>query len=308
MSFFIRSLLIISLMIHPTISYSQNNEAKNFINEFHNDIEHGEESLLQEWFSNFNLMRIALDTHRSVQMKYYQDNGKSEYIRNFPVLASLYMLSHTVEMVSGPVGVYAASELGMGSAAQMIIGSVGAIITVPGLDPLCILLFAVSPLKPMQKMMTGIRVVAVKVSGGISSRLQLQKYMQKFFQSHDRLGQIAKNSELVLNSGEIPYLKLTFKKDASKNWVESLEVLDPKLLRENQSAVGKILKQFNFSVRYALQSALKKSKKTFYMESIETVNDQTKIQFKDYALLIKPALRFKRESQTETLICKSLFQ
>lgn len=320
----------------------QNDEVKSLLHQFHEEIEHSASdeaksklnALLTEWLNNFNLYRISMDTHRWTQMKYYQDAGKSEYIRNFPVLASFYFLSHSIEMLSGPIGVYVASELGMGGTAKMVIGTVGAIISVPGLDPLCILFFAISPLNPMQKMFTGIRVAAVKVAGGVSNQLGLKKAMQNIFESKDRLNEIVKSTEGNINlvydnsrdtlqkqmimktkAGE-PYLILNFKVGTpvhgrEKTFVESLKVVDSILLEQNRKDVDEMLSKMNASVRYALRQALSKPRQTFYVDELMIENNSTKIQFKDYAVLVKPQIALKSSVHNETVslprACKGLF-
>lgn len=314
-------------------------DVKSVLNQFHNDIEHSEidnesktklYNLLSQWIANFNFSKITLDAHRSVQMRYYQDNGKSEYIRNLPVLASLHLVSHFIEASSGPVGVYVASQLGFGSSVQIAIGTMGAIITVPGLDPLCIILLAVSPFKPVQKTMTAIRLVAVKVAGGVSNMLHLQEAMNKLLENKDRLSEIIKTSpnadlslvydskkdvllkQLSVKSSEgKPYLTLTFQEKAGKTWVTALEVLDAQTLNQNKKSLDQILKQFNVSVRYALQRAIKTPRKTFYMDSVETTESSTNIQFKDYGVLVKPKIGLKTQNQIETaheiIRCQGLF-
>ncbi len=355
MSFFIKSILSYAVIISisltapfvyaqqaPQDNQSQDQEVKNLLDQFHHEIEHSADTetksklhaLLSEWKNNFNLYRIFMDTHRWTQMKYYQDARKSEYIRNFPVLASFYFLSHSLEMLSGPIGVYTATELGLGSTAKVVIGAVGAIISVPGLDPLCILFFAISPRQPVQKMFTGIRLAAVKVSGVVSNKLGLRQAMQKIFENKDRLAEIVKASNgkvnlvydsnkdslqkqmLLRSKGGKPYLALNFKAGTpssgkEKTFVESLQVLDADLLGQNKSEVDRILSQFNLSARAALRQALHKPRQTFYVESLETENESTKIQFKDYAVLVKPRTQLRSLNQSETAIspltCKSLF-
>jgi hypothetical protein len=314
-------------------------DVKAVLNQFHNDIEHSEidgesktklYSLLSQWIANFNFSKITLDAHRSVQMRYYQDGGQSEYIRNLPVLASLHLVSHFIEASSGPVGVYLASQLGFGSSVQIAIGTIGAIITVPGLDPLCIILLAVSPFKPVQKTMTAIRLVAVKVYGGVSNMLHLQEAMNKLLENKDRLSEIIKTSpntdlslvydsksyvllkQLSIKSPEgKPYLNLTFQEKAGKTWVTALEVLDTQTLNQNKKALDRIMKQFNVSVRYALQRAIKVPRKTFYIDSVETTEISTNIQFKDYGVVVKPKVALRKQTQIETapeiVRCQGLF-
>ncbi len=355
MSFFIKFSVIIIFLVqsiqvrgHDGDGYQKPpQDVKSLLDQFHHDIEHGEDSenktklnsVMSQWLANFNLARISMDVHRSVQMKYYQDDGKNEYIKNFPVLASFYFLSHTIEVLSGPMGIYLASELGMGSAVKMMIGTVGAIITVPGLDPLCILLFAVSPLRPVQRMMTGIRLVAVKVSGGVSNQLHLKQAMAKIFESKDRLSEVVNRSkdtsinlvydvkrdlmlrQMIVKSPEgKAYLALTFNQKNGKTWVESLEVLDQAVLNQNKKSLDRILSQLNMSVRHALSKAIKSPRKTFYTRSVSATDNSTNIQFKDYAVLLKPKIKLRSQTRNETeneaendtendpVACKGLFQ
>lgn len=322
-------------------SENSNQDVKAVLNQFHNDIEHSEldneskskiYSLLNQWVGNFNFTKIALDVHRSAQMRYLQDDGKTEYIKNIPVLASLHLASHFVETVSGPVGVYIASQLGFGSSVQVAIGTVGAIITVPGLDPLCIVLLAISPLKPVQKTMTAIRLVAVKVSGGVSNALQLKQAMGKILEKKDRLSEIinahptanlgfvydaktdALMKRLVVKSQEgKSYLTLNFNSAKSHNdvvrtWVQSLEVLDVETLNQNKNDLDRLLQRFNISVRYALKQAIYRPRKTFYTADISTTETATNIQFKDYGVVLKPQLGLRTQYQVETSVCKGLFQ
>lgn len=348
MSFFIKSLvqsvIVISFLTasisvqahnHHNNNDKKPNDMKSLVDQFHHEIEHSEDetesskvkALFSQWLENFNLVRVSLDTHRWTQMKYYQDSGKSEYIRNFPVLASFYFLSHTMEMFSGPVGVYAASQAGMSHGAQAIIGTIGAIISIPGLDPLCMLLFVVSPLKPVQRVFSGIRIVAVKVSNVASDKFHLQEAASKILDNKDRINEIINNSfdasvstvydvqrDLTLKQMTIvssegkPYLNLNFQSENNKTWVDSVEVLDAKILSQNQKSLDRIIAKFNVSVRYALKKAIQKPRKTFYTESVAVEGSSTKIQFKDYALLLKPKIHLKDPFQNEMWACKTLFQ
>ncbi len=346
MSYFFKLFIISTFFFQISISPlawandpsdKSNQEIKALLDQFHHEIEESNDletnskvrKLLAQWLDNFNLARISMDTHRWTQMKYYQDNGKSEYIRNFPVLASFYFMSHTVEMMSGPVGVFIANDLGLGNSAKLFIGSVGAIISIPGLDPLCILLFAISPTRPMQRLMSGIRVVAVKVSGTVSNKLHLQEAAQKIFESKDRLAEIVNSNrdtilnyntdtdhitrEIVMRSADQkPYLTMGFRKNSNgKEFVEYLKVLDKETLNQNRDRVNQALKGFNLSVRSALRRAIDRPKTTFYTESVSTEQGETKVEFKDYALLLKPEVRL-RKSQSEirsaARSCHHLFQ
>lgn len=311
-------------------------EIKAFLDQFHHEIEDSNDletnsklkKILAQWLDNFNLARISMDTYRWTQMKYYQDNGKSEYIKNFPVLASFYFLSHTIEVMSGPLGVYIANDLGLGSSAKVMIGSVGAIISIPGLDPLCILLFAISPTRPMQKIMSGIRLVAVKVSGTVSNQLHLKEAASKIFESKDRLAEIVNSSkdvvldynldndklsrELVVRSAEKkPYLALGFKNQNGREFVDYLRVLDSEILLQNRRELETLMKGLNRTARSALLRAIDKPKTNFYTNSVLVEGIETKVEFKDFAVLIKPKVQF-RKSQAETKIsamsCSLLFR
>jgi hypothetical protein len=195
------------------------------------------------------------------------------------------------------------------------------------------LLFAVSPLRPMQRMMTGIRVVAVRVSNGVSTRFHLQELAQKILEKKDRINEIVNSSneanvtlvydesrdlmlrQMVVRSQENhkPYMELTFQTENNKTWVDSIKILDVEEFKKNKKSFDKILVQFNLSARYALkkiiqEKAIQHPKKTFYVEKVSVEEGQTNIQFKDYGVLLKPKLGLKSQIETMPLTCGSLFQ
>lgn len=181
----------------------------------------------------------------------------------------------------------------------------------------------------MQKIMSGIRVVAVKVSGTVSNKLHLQEAAQRIFESKDRLAEVVKASKgttlnydinndqitreiLVRSPNQKPYLSLGFKTQNGKEFVKYLKVLDLQTLNENKKELDVIMSKFNRTARSALKRAIQKPKVNFYTDSVDLEVNQTKIEFKDYAVMVRKRIELRKQSQFETnrvaKSCSHLFQ
>lgn len=113
-----------------------------------------------EWVRSFNLKKTALNAYRVYQVK--SANPKiRDHVAN---LAFVFPLSHAIEMSSGPLLSALSAGAGWPDAVTGAFGVMGAIISVPGLDPVCLLIYATYPAsRSLQNSLTFIRVKTVSM-------------------------------------------------------------------------------------------------------------------------------------------------
>ena len=114
---------------------------------------------LKDWAKSFNLKRSFIKAYR-----FYDQNKSNAAIKHHLAnLAVILPLSHALEMLSGPIMSSVSIANNWPLAVTGAISTVGAVISVPGLDPLCILIFSAYPLKPVQNTITYLREGSIAV-------------------------------------------------------------------------------------------------------------------------------------------------
>ncbi len=196
--------------------------------------EHGQhpevKNFVRRWVNNFNLVRNGRDLARWTQHKIQVQPALGEHVRN---LALLFGASHAVESLSGPVGALIGHELGLSNAVNGAILAVGGVISIPGLDPICIILGAAYKLSPQFRVQTmKIRMLVQKASHVAARGLGLSKLASLFGHwrpGKDRLLALLEDGEMSLRfSGG----RLTFETEGERVWLKEVQIENPDLFWE----------------------------------------------------------------------------
>lgn len=150
----------------PESATSKANDIESFMQEAHECMEGGEDEpirnprdFIKALMENYNFKKLFVNGYRWIQLK------KSDPQYRDHALNVVYMLgiSHGLETLSGPLGMMFASQEGASSKTMALIGTVGAIIAIPGLDPLCLVLMSVyKSQKGFQTAITRFRLISHK--------------------------------------------------------------------------------------------------------------------------------------------------
>jgi hypothetical protein len=108
---------------------------------------------LISWAKAFNLKRGVSQVCRLYHIR-AQDSRVVVHVSN---LAFALPFSQAIEMLSGPVLSTLSTAVGLPPYITGAISVTGAIISLPGIDPICILIFASYPYRPVQNSLTWIR-------------------------------------------------------------------------------------------------------------------------------------------------------
>lgn len=149
---------------------------KNLLYEFHEVLHSGEHHHgliaqfknafsgkgFREWMRGFRLSEVATPVCRFYLAKRISHPKASNHLANF---AFLFPLSHVAEMLSGPLLTGLSVSQGWPAAVTGALGVTGLIISIPGLDPLCLFIFASYPIKIVQKTVTILRKASLAVAG-----------------------------------------------------------------------------------------------------------------------------------------------
>lgn len=147
------------------------------------EIIEGQESgkFFEDWRNAFNARRIFLDGKRW----FNSNRGSAMEHLAFSLIFSVG-LSHSSEMMSGPIAVSVGVANGWPEWLITALGIAGGVISVPGLDPLCFAvvgLYLVSP--TFQKVMGLLRMAVVKTAAGIWKYSTAEMIFKKLFQRPD---------------------------------------------------------------------------------------------------------------------------
>lgn len=263
-------------------------------------------SFLANWLGKFNFKQVGLNAYR-----WASAHSQNPAIRgNVLNLAMILPASHFLEMSSGPVGVYYANQMDLGLAVTSAVGTIGALISVPGLDPLCAILLLTYKFKPVQNSWTLVRVGLFKTSVLVAKITGLQLLWETVFASANRIDALRNHfkglpqveTSLEFFGGErresfrfwsdTGSLILRLHDSAGqKPYLESVEVT-------GNFQMNKSLQPFGYNIRAALEQVLaieniENLEKFSHISSVESVGDSKKIKFVPSSLPLHPKISLR---------------
>lgn len=125
----------------------------------------------KQWARGLNPLRLRRHAYRA----YHMQKNKEELKEHALNLAMIMPLSHGLEMAAAPIFALGSSALDL---PQWIVagGTSGlSLIAIPGLDPVCMMLFAVYPLRPVHKTLVAVQRKVTYVVRAAQIRLVSQK-------------------------------------------------------------------------------------------------------------------------------------
>jgi hypothetical protein len=114
---------------------------------------------LKNWLQSFNVGQTVLSACRFYGAKKISHPKATSHLQN---LAFVLPGTHVAEMISGPALSAMSMAMGWPEGVTGALGVTGVVISIPGIDPLCILVFATYPLTAVQNSVTFIREKTVQ--------------------------------------------------------------------------------------------------------------------------------------------------
>lgn len=244
---------------------------------------------IREWVRTFNFKQLYFNAKRLYDLK-SADPKLRDSVQD---LVFMLGASHVVESTSSVWGTGLANALGASQGLQWLIGAAGVVITIPGLDPLCIGLLAAYPAsKKFRGIVRQARLSVFKVAmkaweishfGVILRRVSTwMKAYQAESYSELEIERVSRGMRRVRLTR--PELTLTWIEETSGAYLERVEVargiskIPPLGLGANlQAAVDEVVKSKGELGR------------NFYMRSISP-NFQT-VEYEPHAIRLSPVTR-----------------
>lgn len=141
---------------------------RQLLDEAHHAIEeHAQGRFIQRWRNNFRFKRNILNAYR-----WYSSHRGVPYAENAAAnLAAMFVTSHALETVGGLALASSGVAAGFDGPAEWLMTTVGVTVTIPGLDPMCLLLVGAYGKWParMDRMLTVPRLFVVKGARAVQS-------------------------------------------------------------------------------------------------------------------------------------------
>lgn len=169
------------------VDTSKSMDVKDIIEISHETIEGDEKNNFKDDFlESLNFKKKVIESIR-VNNQFKEYSGRDVLIDSL----LLFGLSHSIEMMSGPIGMSYGQVNGWDPALIWGVGVVGAVISIPGLDPLCWLVFyTYAKSDKFRKGVKSIRVVATKTIDYVDLKLHISKKIKKHLRTISALEQI----------------------------------------------------------------------------------------------------------------------
>ena len=284
----------------------------------------------EKWMQLLNFHQTTRRTVRAFNM----ESNKTHLTNHAKNLALLFPLSHFIEVMTAPAFIAIGTAYELPSIVVGFGGSLLSIIAVPGLDPLCILLLAAYPLKPVHKSIDFLRRSAEKGLHGISAFLGLKTLFSKAYTYEDRFHFIAKEFESKNKTNRLFEVKLTalakgtelslFSKADGRKILSLKKIQDPKtnqfylesiwVSQTAESAfIQNILSFLSWNARSAIRELLKikdssqkiqSYEREFFVDQINIQENGMEVVYREKAINLKDKFQLKNMSS----FCKDLFQ
>lgn len=287
----------------------------------HSHEHEAEAPLIKRWRESLNLKQSFLKTYRWYQTQAAQ-NGTT--IHEIALDISILLAgSHALETVSGPVMVFAGTALDWPLWLTTLAGTAGGIISIPGLDPLCIgLIYLYKKSNRFRKIVTYARVVTVRTAT-VLTRPILKPFLKRV-PPLDFLGPrtltIANGllyETFTFDEGRLR--RLTFETNAKGQTYLIQSVWDSKSETDRKDFIRQ-MKSFPWNLRNGLISTFDalqiSAHQTEHLPFVETTvehKQEVAVQYKRGPLFVRAPLRFKNPLRgnafptMSALSCRGLF-
>ena len=293
----------------------QDSDLENLLHEAHESLEGGHpvESGLRgkwkEWVQNFNIHDFVLNGYRWIQMKKMDPRFKNDALN----VAFLFGVSHGLETMAGPTALMWAQHAGAGPAEMGLIGTVGFMISIPGFDPLCMILASFYKTNDQfRRVITQLRVVTVKSVQGFANLSGVSTVLDRAFAlrpAKDRLNQWMQQRRLP--NGEmkdhhaanrlelLPGVWILFEHLENQILVkefilDSSADRDSELSKKLKKATSQLGYSLSISFSETLEYLMNKRSKPFFIREKEVFQNQTHVHFEKGAVFIRPQIILRK--------------
>lgn len=275
-------------------------------------------STMKKWVQGFNFKEIGINSYRAYKIKSHIP-GAREHALN---LVFMIPMSHMLEVLSGPIASAVASEFGASPSTVYGLGTLGAILSIPGIDPLCILIFSTYPLKPMQSAVTFFRKGTfniVKFTGSFLGLTAAWKFLSK---TEDPFTYLENTFSRVNNLQESKFqwdLSNVSEENQEKRFRVSIKTENQTVIEMHfneqdgiylekvtfgatafdvlkSSDLSAALKPFNWNIRDAVKKAFnehgKNGEARFYVQETSNVDGFQEVVFKPHAVPMPKKITF----------------
>jgi hypothetical protein len=242
----------------------------------------GIKGLVKNWAGVFNFKEFGINIYRVNRL-----TGQRSLLKNIvPDVVTMLATSHLIESTSSIWGTSIGSSFGLHEGILGSIAALGVVISVPGLDPLCIgLLIAYSANRRVRSAATIYRGALKQMYGSVLKYSGLLNFLKHHFVKEDRLLSIAESLEQDAKESALTdfenketqvRLKAHYQNQSSKNastiffnlskenpaddfTLESIEIEDPSQIDKTSLTKELFYKAFGLNIRSLLKSIKKRS-------------------------------------------------
>lgn len=297
-----------------TLTNSTETEQK-FIEMSHEVIEGQEHNnFLKDFKESLNFRKKVIDGHRWISMN---SRGPLKDVVFDSVM--LFGMTHSLEMASGPLMVAIGYANSWPTWLVSLLGAAGATISVPGLDPLCIVAFITyGKSSRFRKVIRSVRFATVRGMKTATHFLHLSQMFNHIIETNSSENRIltSRGFKRVISTGNgtktyelewnTPEAKINLKVRSSEgavyvtqSQISFLEIENKKQLHLPHQVKSELkslgLKSLLSELTQIAQS--QEAEKRFYMESLEKKEGSLKVGFKENALKIYPKYEVRSWSQ-----------
>ena len=288
----------------------------------------------EQWVQLLNFHRTTRRTVRAFNMESSKKN-LTNHVKN---LALLFPLSHFTEVAAAPTFISIGTVHEFPSVVVGFGSSLLSIVAVPGLDPLCILLIASYPLRPVHRSVDFIRRFAEKSIKGTAAVLKLNTLLSKTHTYEDRFNFIKKEFERKKKFNRIFDLEWDNLTEGNRlslsNKADGKKVLSLKRAQDSETNqfyleslwisktatqdLRSVLNLLSWNARSAVRELLKikddlkkvqSYEREFFVDQIDFQASGIEVRYKAKAISLGDKFQFKKVfKRTRLSDCQSVFQ
>lgn len=270
----------------------------------------------KEWKEGLNFKRHSENAYRAYLIA-SQIPSVREHALN---LAFLFPLSHMVETLSGPIMSTLSASAGLPESITYGLGLIGAVFAMPGVDPICLLIFTSYPLPVVHQTVTFLRTKTTDGLVYFGQALGLNEVLTSFWKQRETFPQLlrigselgaeiqwvrqegqnfifeirSQHGHLLLAEIKVHRAQPAYDQDSGSTYIDEIKIFHPGFLYRNE--LQELLKSFGWNLSQVTvqmfkdwsESSSHGSSQRFYVDQSEFQADEgvLKTQFKPRAIAI----------------------
>lgn len=258
---------------------------------------------------NLNLVKVGANAYRAYNIE-KQHEINVRHARN---MLMIYPISHGIEMASAPMFLVFSAVHDVSASTVAVVTPLLTAIAIPGLDILCILIFAAYPIKAVHKTIdTVVELFSRPIKNQIINKIPLERGagIQRIVKNLNEItkvipstlaeGNFYKYSIYSFDQRGNKQVKYSFETKGNTTYLKEIHINNINQINyESAIAFSRTLMSFNayYAVKEALENHQKQNlesyEKTFYVKRVVNKDTETEILFENRALIIPGLLQKK---------------